>query len=88
MTDWDQIIADIGWELKYVEIPLVDGAMDIADVDSLITSFGAEGWEIVAIGHHPVDGTTQCCLRRAVPGRDEHIEQVKKLRSYFQRADN
>lgn len=86
--DWDQIVADIGWELKYLEIPLNDGAVDLANVSDVLDSVGAEGWELMLIGHAPDDGTTQCCFRRAVPDRDRHVAQVQQLREHFEHRDN
>lgn len=89
ITDpWEQAIADAGWELYYWDQDLVNGALDLAGLAEQIEEFEELGWELHAFGHPPDADYVQVCLRRPVPGRDAHIEQIKILRDQFRARAN
>lgn len=88
VDEWERAIDDIGWELLYLSVPLVDGAMDIADLANQIENRNLAEWVLMLIGHDPTDGSTQLCFRRAVPGRDEQVREIRRLQRHVQGRQN
>lgn len=83
MTDWDQLVADTGYELYWYEQPLINGALEISGAARVIEARETDGWELLQVGNRK-DGTLQLCFRRAYPDRDERIAHVLALRQELQ----
>lgn len=87
MTDWDQLVADTGYELYWYEQPLINGALEIDGAARVIEARETDGWELLQVGNRK-NGTLQLCFRREHPDREARVAMVLAVRDAMESRFN